>query len=152
MGHEVSCSASWLTPRAAARDPLQTIKDATNSITSLSLPGSATPNAVGAEIISSSLDGHVRTHDLRMGKVTEDLVGSPVHCVLPSPQTPKDTYMAASADAKIRIFDRANGAVLQTLEGHRVGEGRIRACWGYGESTVDDRRNPSVIDKYIKKL
>jgi mitogen-activated protein kinase organizer 1 len=44
--------------------------------------------------------------------------------------------MAASADGKVRVFDRANGGVLQTLEGHKVGEGRTKACWGYGESTI----------------
>lgn len=122
--------------RAASRDPLQTLKDATNSITSLSVPGSTNPDAVGAEIISSALDGHVLTHDLRMGKMTEDLIGSPVHCVLPSPQSPKDTYMTSSADGKVRIFDRSNGGLLQTLDGHKVGDGRVRACWGYGESMV----------------
>lgn len=55
--------------RAQARDPLQTIKGATSSITSLTIP----PESV--EIIAGSQDGHVRTYDMRMGKMVEDCVG-----------------------------------------------------------------------------
>jgi mitogen-activated protein kinase organizer 1 len=115
---------------AVARDPIQTLKEATNSITSLSLSSSL------PELISSSTDGFVRTYDLRLGKLTEDLIGSPVHCVVPSPQSPKDTYLTSSSDGKLRIFDRANGGCLQTFEGHKVGDSRVRAAWGYGEGTV----------------
>lgn len=55
--------------RASTRDPLQTLKDATSSITSLSIP----PDSV--QIIAGSMDGHVRAYDIRMGQMTEDLVG-----------------------------------------------------------------------------
>lgn len=55
--------------RASTRDPLQTLKDATSSITSLNIP----PDSV--QIIAGSMDGHVRAYDIRMGQMTEDLVG-----------------------------------------------------------------------------
>lgn len=55
--------------RAQMRDPLQTFKDATLSITTLTIP----PDSV--EIIAGSADGHVRTYDMRMGKMVEDCVG-----------------------------------------------------------------------------
>lgn len=63
--------------RANVWDPLQTIKDAESSITSLTIP----PNSV--EIIAASNDGHVRTYDLRMGKMVEDCVGGKRRHVLP---------------------------------------------------------------------
>ncbi|ORY28776.1 WD40-repeat-containing domain protein [Naematelia encephala] len=116
--------------RAATRDPIQTLKESTNSITSLSIPSDL------PEIISGSLDGHLRTHDLRMGKMTEDLVGSPIVSVQASPTAPKDTILVSSMDGKLRVFDRSDGNVLQTFSGHKVKEVRSRACWGYGEGLV----------------
>ncbi len=73
--------------------------------------------------------------------MTEDLVGAPVHCVVPA-RGPgaKDTYLSASADGALRVFDRGNGGVLQTMQMPGVGkEGsgwRIRADWGYGDGSV----------------
>lgn len=55
--------------RSQTRDPLQTLKDATSSITSLSIPADST------EIIVGSADGYVRAYDMRMGKVFEDCIG-----------------------------------------------------------------------------
>jgi mitogen-activated protein kinase organizer 1 len=78
----------------------------------------------------------VRSYDLRAGKLTEDLIGSPVHCVVPSPQSPKDTYLTSTADGKLRIFDRSNGNCLQTFFGHTVGVTRSKVAWGYGEGAV----------------
>ncbi|KAK1922784.1 WD40-repeat-containing domain protein [Papiliotrema laurentii] len=115
--------------RAATRDPIQTLREATSSITSLSLPDTN-------EIITSSLDGHIRAYDLRMGTLTEDLVGHPVTCVVPSKNSPRESMLVSSSDGSIRIFDRTNGSVLQTFSGHAIGSVRNRAIWGYAESLV----------------
>ncbi|ORX39326.1 putative nuclear mRNA splicing, via spliceosome-related protein [Kockovaella imperatae] len=116
--------------RAVSRDPIQTLKEATSSITSLTIPAKI------PEIITGSLDGCIRSYDLRMGKMTDDVVGAPVSSVTPSPTSPKDTLLVSSMDGKLRIFDRANGAVLQTFSGHKVGDMRSKAAWGYGEGLV----------------
>lgn len=116
--------------RAVTRDPIQTFKEATSSITTLNIPSSQ------PEIISGSLDGHIRAYDLRMGKVTEDLVGSPITSIAPSPTSSKDTLLVSSSDGKLRIFDRSTGAVLQTFSGHKVEQGRNKSAWGYGEGLV----------------
>ena len=115
--------------RANSRDPIQIFKEATSSITSVTVPDTN-------EIISASLDGHIRAYDMRMGTLTEDLVGHPITCALPSLNSPRDTLLVSTSDGKIRIFDRSNGSALQTLQGHKVGQVRNRAIWGYGESTV----------------
>lgn len=112
--------------RAAARDPLQTIKDASSSITSMSI--------LSSTLYTASLDGHIRTYDLRLGKMIEDLVGHPLTSLAQSKIG--DTVLVASTDGKIRIFDTANGSCLQTLEGHKVGQTRTKAVWGYGEASV----------------
>lgn len=110
--------------RANTWEPIQTIKDASSSITSLTIQG--------ASLYASALDGHVRTYDLRLGKVFDDLVGHPVNSVRPSKIG--ESLLASSQDGKVRLFDAANGSLLQTFEGHR--SGRARAIWGYGEESV----------------
>ncbi|EIW67067.1 hypothetical protein TREMEDRAFT_69967 [Tremella mesenterica DSM 1558] len=110
--------------RAVMKEPLQTLKEANNSITSLSLPPTT-------EILSSSSDGHIRTYDLRLGKYVEDLIGSPCYSVLPSINSPRESMLVSSEDA-IRIFDRSSGTCLQTFTGVKGPKAR----WGYGESKV----------------
>lgn len=110
--------------RANTWEPVQTIKDASSSITSLTI--------LGASLYSSALDGHVRTYDLRLGKTFDDLVGQPVNSVRPSKIG--ESLLASSQDGKVRLFDAANGSLLQTFAGHRAG--RARAIWGYGEESV----------------
>ena len=119
---------SWSS--AVAREPIQTLKEATSSINTLSIPSDL------PEIITGGTDGLIRSYDLRMGKLTEDLVGAPISSISPSPTSPKDTYLVSSLDGKLRIFDRSNGSVLQTFVGHKGKEVRSKAAWNYGEGAV----------------
>lgn len=58
--------------RAVARLPIQTLQEARDSITSISIP----PSAVGgAEIVTGCVDGVVRSYDVRMGKLVSDTIG-----------------------------------------------------------------------------
>ncbi|BEJ15135.1 hypothetical protein CspHIS471_0409020 [Cutaneotrichosporon sp. HIS471] len=116
--------------RSQARDPLQTFKDATSSITSLTIP----PDS--AEIIAGSADGHVRAYDLRMGKVFEDCIGHPVSAVTTSPSNHRETMLVTSTDGKLRLFDRMNGKVLQTFSGHKVSQTRSKPAFNRGEGAV----------------
>lgn len=70
---------------------------------------------------------------MRMGRMTEDLVGSPIISLATSPQHPKESLLISSADGKVRILDRTNGSMLQTFEGHAAGDKSGRAVWAYGE-------------------
>lgn len=125
-----------------ARDPIQTLKEATSSITSASIPSSV------PTITTASSDGHVRTYDMRLGKMIEDLLGPAVLCALPSKQNPRESYLAMTADGKIRIMDNGNGGCLQTIRmegwtgdkggagGGTSGRGAGRCEWGHGEASV----------------
>lgn len=115
--------------RANTRDPIQVLKEATSSITHISLPDTM-------EVITASLDGYIRSYDLRMGTITEDLVGHPITSIAPSGNSPRESILASTSDGKLRIFDRTNGTALQTFEGHAIGNTRNKAVWGYGEGSV----------------
>ncbi|WVQ81280.1 hypothetical protein IAT38_003403 [Cryptococcus sp. DSM 104549] len=117
----------WDIRAPTSRDPLQTLKQATSTITSLLLPPSP-------QIISSSSDGHIRTYDLRFGLLTEDLVGWPVTSMRLSPTAPEESLLVGTGDGTVRVWDRKDGGVLQTFKGGKVQEGtRWGMGWGYGE-------------------
>ncbi|KAK4687243.1 mitogen-activated protein kinase organizer 1, partial [Tremellales sp. Uapishka_1] len=116
--------------RAISKTPIQTLTEATNSITTLTIPTTL------PEIITGSSDGHIRSYDLRMGKMTEDLVGAAISSITPSPTSPKDTLLVSSLDGNIRIFDRSNGQVLQTFAGHTATTVRSKSTFNYGEGVV----------------
>lgn len=77
MGYEVSLEIPipLLTCRAFSKAPIQTLAEAADSITSIAV----SPSPHHTEILASSVDGHVRSWDLRMGKVVEDLIGGWYH-------------------------------------------------------------------------
>ncbi|ODN95827.1 mitogen-activated protein kinase organizer 1 [Cryptococcus wingfieldii CBS 7118] len=117
--------------RAASRDPLQTLKEATSTITSLILPTSP-------QVITGSADGFIRTYDLRFGLLTEDLIGTPISSLKLSPTAPEESVLVGTNDGKMRVFDRKDGGCLQTFEGHNVGgkTGKWGTEWGYGDGLV----------------
>ena len=60
---------------AQSRAPIQVLDQAKDSISALH---------VGAtEIISGSVDGHIRTYDLRKGELRSDYLGRKLHSVNP---------------------------------------------------------------------
>ncbi|WVQ93183.1 hypothetical protein IAU59_000247 [Kwoniella sp. CBS 9459] len=119
--------------RASSRDPLQTLKEATSTITSLILPSSP-------QIITGSADGLIRTYDLRFGLLTDDLIGEPITSLRLSPSAPEESILVGTAEdgkGKIRVIDRKDGSCLQTTSGHKTGvSGRSGLSWGYGEGCV----------------
>ncbi|WWC64004.1 uncharacterized protein I303_106610 [Kwoniella dejecticola CBS 10117] len=137
--------------RASSRDPLQTLKEATSTVSSLLLPSSP-------QIIAGSYDGFLRTYDLRFGLLTDDLIGEPINSLRPSTVNPEESILVSTnphahssdldssgngnyngnsnAQNKIRIFDRKDGSCLQTFRGHQVIPNKWGMIWGYGESHV----------------
>lgn len=118
--------------RAQARLPMQTFQEARDSITSIAIPASI------PEILVGSVDGNVRTYDLRMGKKIEDTIGAPVTSVVPSPTAPKDSVLISSLDSSLRLMDRSNGKLLATFASpaFKNTSYRSQCAFGYGESTV----------------
>ncbi|TEB38371.1 nuclear mRNA splicing protein [Coprinellus micaceus] len=85
-------------------------------------------------VIAGSVDGHVRTYDLRMGELRSDYIGNPVAAVIPTQDA--TTYLATSLDNHVRLMDMATGKMLNDFTGHTNESYRIRACFGHGEASV----------------
>ncbi|KAJ7188103.1 nuclear mRNA splicing protein [Mycena filopes] len=85
-------------------------------------------------IITGSLDGHVRTYDLRKGELRSDYMGYPVTAVAPTQDS--QTLLVTTLDSHIRLIDATNGKLLNDFTGHTNTEYRCRACFGHGEASV----------------
>lgn len=127
--------------------PIQVLQEAKDSVTHV-LVGDR-------EIVSSSVDGHVRTYDLRAGELRTDffdrksaslrwfqcfslrIFGLPVDAVT-SVSLTKDsqTILVTTLNSEVHLMDRTDGSELQRYAGHKNTSYRIHNSFGYGEATV----------------
>lgn len=89
--------------------PVDTVKAAADSVTSLAALGNAT-------VISAAVDGTVTAIDVRGGRMVRD----DLHHAVTSVAAPADgLYVAAACtDSSVRLLDSKTGAILAKYEGH----------------------------------
>ncbi|KAH8663975.1 WD40-repeat-containing domain protein [Xylariales sp. PMI_506] len=108
--------------------PIQILTEARDAISAVCVRG--------PEIVSGSVDGRVRTHDVRMGRCLTDVIGPSVTSLCLT----KDgkAVLVGSLDSKIRLMDRDNGSCLRTYAqpGLRNEELRVQSVLGGKEQYV----------------
>lgn len=114
--------------------PLMVLDEAKDGISTVVVPGN------GHEVVSGSVDGRIRWYDVRMGRVTVD--------VMPGAVTSLDlsrdakTLLASCLDGRIRMMDRADGTCLRAFPpadeqaGYKNDSLRLRSCFALNESLV----------------
>ena len=131
-------------PRSQTRAPIQVLEEARDAVQALHVDA--------ATIVAGSVDGYVRTYDLRKGELRADFVGrtfprlirvacshpffftEPVTSVVPSADG--TTLLVATLDSHVRLFDAATGKLLNAFTGHAHTSYRCRACFGHEEASV----------------
>lgn len=83
--------------------PIQVFDEARDAITCLAVRG--------PEVIAGSVDGKVRTYDIRMGQCTVDVLGASVTSL--SLTKDGQAMLVGSLDSKLRLMDRQNGTCLR---------------------------------------
>ncbi|KAK3325546.1 WD40-repeat-containing domain protein [Apodospora peruviana] len=109
--------------------PIQVLGDAKDAVTSLAVSGDA-------EVIAGSVDGRVRSYDVRMGRVVADVFPASVTSLCLSRD--EKTLLVGSLDSKLRLMDRRDGKCLRTYadKGWRNEELRVQSVFGGGERFV----------------
>ncbi|XP_028035019.1 WD repeat domain-containing protein 83 [Bombyx mandarina] len=90
------------------QEPVQVLRDAKDSITSLQV--------TDHEILTTSVDSHVRLYDIRMGKMISDYIGHIV--TFGSLTRDGQCYILSCTDNSIKLFDKDSGELLNTFSGH----------------------------------
>lgn len=95
--------------RTRKLEPIQILKDSKDSISSIIITDS--------KIIASSLDGSIRTYDLRVGEMVCDSIGSES---ITDITLTKDSqcFVAACRDDTVRLIDTDSGDILSEYKGH----------------------------------
>lgn len=114
--------------------PIQTLGEAKDGVTSLVFDSTGT----GAEVLAGSVDGRVRTYDVRMGRLVTDVFPGAVTSLCLSRDG--KTVLVGSLDSKVRLMDRSNGQCLRTYGGGDDGwtnkDIRVQSVLGGGERWV----------------
>ncbi|KAI5786467.1 WD40-repeat-containing domain protein [Peziza echinospora] len=101
--------------------PIQVLDEAKDSVTTLKV--------VGWEIFTGSVDGSLRTYDIRMGSICTDLIGHSITCVTVTTDT--NAILLSTLDSHLRLFDKTTGACLKSYSGSHVNKDyRVRSCVG----------------------
>ncbi|KAM0324085.1 hypothetical protein ACHAQA_008275 [Verticillium albo-atrum] len=113
---------------AGGAKPVQVLDDARDAVTSLVVRG--------AEVVVGSVDGRVRSYDVRTGKCVVDVIGASVTSL----DLTRDgrAMLVAGLDSKLRLMDRDRGTCLKTYAdpGWRNEELRVQAVLGGREKFV----------------
>ncbi|KAG9255277.1 WD40-repeat-containing domain protein [Emericellopsis atlantica] len=108
--------------------PIQCLEDAKDAITTLAV--------FDKQVIAGSVDGRVRSYDVRMGKCTTDVIGASVTSL----DTTRDgrTVVVGSLDSKIRLMDRDTGKCLRAYadSGFKNTEYRVQSILGGKEKYI----------------
>eukprot|EP00921_Rhytidocystis_pertsovi_P006315 GHVQ01010784.1.p1 GENE.GHVQ01010784.1~~GHVQ01010784.1.p1 ORF type:complete len:375 (-),score=62.41 GHVQ01010784.1:280-1404(-) len=102
--------------KAFSKNPIQSLTQATDAVTAL--------RVTGDKIIAGSVDGCVRTYDIRMGKLFCDKIGPPIVSLALSSDS---ACMAASClDNLHYLLDLSDGLLLSTYKGHAASRYRVQ--------------------------
>ena len=107
-------------------NPIMTFDEASDSVTAVVVRKE--------EIITGSVDGRVRSYDIRMGLCTEDTMPAAVTSV----QITGDgqAILVGCLDSKIRLIDQKDGTCLRAFGGFLSQDLRIKNCFGRQEAIV----------------
>lgn len=123
--------------------PIQVLDEARDAISAILVTR-------GAEIVAGSVDGRVRTYDVRMGRVVTDVIGASVTSL----GLTRDgrALLVGSLDSRVRLMDRDAGTCLRTYGGDGGGDGEGKEEQGPKRWRNEEFRVQSLLggrEKYV---
>jgi len=107
-------------------DPIQVLDGATDSVTGVQIGES--------EIYTSSVDGCLRSYDLRMGQLRIDHIGTPLTYVALSKCG--RMILVSCLDGTVRLLDRYDGSLIREFSGHVNREFKLDATFFNDDAMV----------------
>ncbi|CAI6100410.1 hypothetical protein V2G26_008265 [Clonostachys chloroleuca] len=114
--------------RSTNPKPVQVLEEARDAVTCLAVRG--------PEVVAGSVDGRVRSYDVRMGRCTTDVLGASVTSL----DLTRDgrAMLTGTLDSKLRLMDRDSGECLRAYSDPRFKNTdlRVQSILGGGEKYV----------------
>lgn len=110
--------------RSRSVHPVQTLVGAADSVSAVA--------SSGHYIHSSSIDGSLRTYDVRKGVLTVDSFGLPITHV--SISHDGNCLLATTLDSRLRLLDKTNGQLLTEYTGHRNEVFKLSCCLSHDDA------------------
>ncbi len=107
-------------------EPIQTLDEAKDSVSSICVSN--------YEIITSSIDGKIRTYDIRSGKLKEDTIGVAITSLKIS--NDGNCMLCSCLDETIKLLDKSNGELLNEYKGHKNASYKVEATLSYDDGFV----------------
>ncbi|KAH7282199.1 hypothetical protein KP509_35G018300 [Ceratopteris richardii] len=104
--------------RSQSVEPVQTIDTFSDSVTSVVV--------TETEILGGSVDGTVRTFDIRLGREIVDNLGQSITSIFLS--NDKKCILAGCLDSTLRLIERSSGDLLQEYKGHSCKSYKLDSC------------------------
>jgi mitogen-activated protein kinase organizer 1 len=130
----------WDGRNRSSREPIQVLKDAKDSVTSVHVGSNndakkSSSSSSSSIIRTASVDGVVRTYDLRKGILQMDDMGSPITGMAP---TLDGLCLAVSClDGVIRLLEIESGGLLNTYKyHHKAGQFGLHCCLSCDDATI----------------
>ena len=112
--------------KSKSQNPIQVLDDASDAIQAIVVHGE--------KVLVGSVDGRVRSYDVRMGRFITDVVAAPVTSLTATRDG--EGYLVGTLDGKIRLMDWGSGGCLKAYQGAAGGEYRIQSTFGANERWV----------------
>jgi len=108
--------------------PIMTLDDAKDAITDVAVHD--------AEILATSVDGRVRSYDIRTGMCQTDVIGAP--CTSLDVSKKGTELLVSSLDSTVRLMDRTNGELLRAYKDDAFvnKDLRVKSTLGLNDSVV----------------
>jgi len=107
-------------------DPIQVLGDAKDSVASVFVSQ--------YEIITGSIDGSVRTYDIRAGMLTTDSIGQPVASVALSHDS--NCILCGCLDNEVRLLDKTTCELLNEYKGHKNCNYKIDCIFSQDDAVI----------------
>ncbi|KAI8933041.1 hypothetical protein NX059_009690 [Plenodomus lindquistii] len=123
--------------KSNAFKPIMTLSDAKDAITDVAVHD--------GDIVAASVDGRVRSYDIRMGRCEVDVVGPP--CTSLSVSKKGTEVLVSTLDSSIRLMDRTNGEMLKKYEDKAFvnKDLRVRSTLGLNDSVVVSGSDDGIV-------
>ncbi|CAK7207689.1 hypothetical protein SEUCBS139899_010500 [Sporothrix eucalyptigena] len=99
--------------QGAGAKPIQSFTEARDAISALAVRG--------PEILAASVDGRVRTYDVRTGRMTTDVISGTAGVTSLSLTRDGRSVLVGALDSRLRLLDRENGTCLRTYTSEEKG-------------------------------